>query len=143
MKLGFILVAAASLFQFNIAGAAEITVLASGATKEVIIELLPQFEKSSGYKVAMTWTGTANIKKRIAAGEVYDLVIVGGPVIDAFSQQGKVVPGSRVDLMKSGVGVAVRPGAPKPDIGSSEALKKRCSRPNQLATRAGQAGTMS
>ncbi|MGA7389426.1 MAG: substrate-binding domain-containing protein, partial [Pseudolabrys sp.] len=124
MKLGFILVAAASLFQFNIAGAAEITVLASGATKEVIIELLPQFEKSSGRKVAITWTGTANIKKRMTAGEVYDLVIVGGPVIDVFSQQGKVVPGSRVDLMKSGVGVAVRPGAPKPDIGSSEALKK-------------------
>jgi molybdate transport system substrate-binding protein len=83
--------------------------------------LVPQFEKNSGHKVAITWTGTA---KRIAAGEVYDLVIVGGPVIDAFSQQGKVVSGSRVDLMKSGVGVAVRAGAPKPDIGSSEALKK-------------------
>lgn len=124
MKLGYILVAAASLFHLNIAHAAEITVLASGATKEVITELVPQFEKSSGHKVAITWTGTANIKKRIAAGEVYDLVIVGGPVIDAFSQQGKVVPGSRVDLMKSGVGVAVRTGAPKPDIGSSEALKK-------------------
>ncbi len=124
MKLGFIFVAAASLFQFNVASAAEITVLASGATKEVIVELVPQFEKSSGNKVAITWTGTANIKKRIAAGEVYDLVIVGGPVIDAFSQQGKVVPGSRVDLMKSGVGVAVHAGATKPDIGSSETLKK-------------------
>ncbi len=98
--------------------------LASGATKEAIVELIPQFEKSSGHKVVPTWTGSANIKKRIVSGEVYDLVIVGGPVIDAFIQQGKLVPGSRADLMKSGVGVAVRAGGPKPDIGSSEALKK-------------------
>jgi molybdate transport system substrate-binding protein len=124
VKRGLIIVAAASVFQFNIAQAAEITILASGATKEVIAELVPQFEKTTGHKVAITWTGTANIKKRIAAGEVYDLLIVGGPVIDAFTKEGKVAPGSRVDLMKSGVGVAVRAGAPKPDIGSSEALKR-------------------
>ena len=124
VKRGLIIVAATSLFQFNIAQAGEITILASGAIKEVIAELVPQFEKTSGNKVAITWTGTANIKKRIAAGEVYDLVIVGGPVIDGFSKEGKVVSGSRVDIMKSGVGVAVRTGAPKPDIASSEALKK-------------------
>lgn len=52
MKLGFILVAAASLFHFNTASAAEITVLASGATKEVIVELVPQFEKSSGHEAS-------------------------------------------------------------------------------------------
>jgi molybdate transport system substrate-binding protein len=114
----------ASLFQFNVAQAAEIAILAVGATKDVIAELVPQFEKTSGNKVVITWTGSANIKKRIAAGEVYDLVIVGGSVIDAFSKEGKVVPGTRVDLMKTGVGVAVRAGAPKPDIGSSEALKR-------------------
>lgn len=124
MKLGCILIAAASLFNFNAASAAEIKVLASAATKEIVAELLPQFEKNSGHKVAVTWTGTADIKKRIAAGEVYDLVIVGGSVIDAFSQQGKLVAGSRVDLMKSGVGVAVRAGAKKPDVGSTEAVKK-------------------
>jgi molybdate transport system substrate-binding protein len=104
--------------------ASEIKVLASGATKEVIDEILPTFEKSSGHKVVIAFTGTANIKKRIAAGEVYDLVIVGGPVIDTFIQQGNIATGSRSDLMKSGVGVAVRSGAPKPDIGSSEALKE-------------------
>jgi molybdate transport system substrate-binding protein len=124
MKRGLIIVAVASLFQFNVAQAAEIAILAVGATKDVIAELVPQFEKTSGNKVVITWTGSANIKKRIAAGEVYDLVIVGGSVIDAFSKEGKVVPGTRVDLMKTGVGVAVRAGAPKPDIGSSEALKR-------------------
>jgi len=114
----------ASLFLSGTASAAEIKVLASGATKEVIDEILPAFEKTSGHKVAIAFAGTANIKKRIAAGEMYDLVIVGGPVIDSFIQQGKITPGTRTDLMKSGVGVAVRAGAPKPDIGSSEALKK-------------------
>jgi molybdate transport system substrate-binding protein len=112
------------LFTSSAVSAAEIKVLASGATKEVVDEILPAFEKSSGHKVVIAFTGTANIKKRIAAGEVYDLVIVGGPVIDAFIQQGTIAKGSRTDLMKSGVGVAVRAGAPKPDIGSGESLKK-------------------
>ena len=124
MRLGIILAATATILLPNLASAAEIKVLASGATKDAYVELVPEFEKSSGHRVVTTWTGSANIRKQIAAGEVYDLVIVGGPEIDAFIQEGKVVPGSRVDLMKSGVGVGVRAGAPKPDISSSEALKK-------------------
>jgi molybdate transport system substrate-binding protein len=124
VKLGIILAATATILLPNFASAAEIKVLASGATKEAYVELVPEFEKSSGHQVVTTWTGTANIKKQIAAGEVYDLVIVGGPEIDAFIHEGKVVPGSRVDLMKSGVGVGVRAGAPRPDISSSEALKR-------------------
>ena len=124
MKRQFIVAAAASIILCGVASAAEIKVLASGATKEAYVELVPEFEKSSGHKVVTTWTGSANIKKQIAAGEVYDLVIVPGPVIDGFIKQGKVVPGSRVDLMKSGIGVGVRAGAPKPDISSSEGLKK-------------------
>src|SRR5574342_79933 len=123
MKLGVILAALASLLLADAASAADITMLASGATKDVLLELLPAFEKNSGHTLVTTWSGTANIKTRIAAGEVYDLVIVGGPEIDAFIQQGTLVPGSRVDLMKSGVGVAVRAGAPKPDISSSDAVK--------------------
>lgn len=70
-----------------------------------------------------TWTGTAGIRKRIGDGEIYDLVIVGRPVIDAFIQQGKIVLGSRTELMKSAIGVAVRAGAARPDISSSEAVK--------------------
>lgn len=124
VKLGIFLAATAAILLPNLASAVDIKVLASGATKEAYVELVQEFEKSSGHLVVTTWTGSANIKKQIAAGEVYDLVIVGGPEIDAFIQQGKVVPGSRVDLMKSGIGVGVRAGAPKPDISSSEALKK-------------------
>jgi molybdate transport system substrate-binding protein len=124
MKFGLIVTAVAGLLLSYAASAAEIHVLASGAIKEAFLELTPQFEKSSGHKVVTTWSGTAAIKKRISAGEVYDLVIIPGPDIDAFIKQGKIRPGSLVNLMKSGVGVAVRAKAPRPDISSSDALKK-------------------
>jgi molybdate transport system substrate-binding protein len=122
MRIAFVF-AAAVLFVSSRASAADIAMLATGATKEIVLELIPQFEKSTGHKVVATWTGTAGIRKRIGDGEIYDLVIVGAPVIDSFIAQGKVVLGSRTELMKSTVGVAVRAGASKPDIGSSEAVK--------------------
>ena len=90
--------------------AADINVLASNALKEAYLELVPGFEKATEHKVATTWAGTNDIKKRMAAGETYDLVIMAGPALDELVKQGKIVPGSRVDLAKSGVGVAVRAG---------------------------------
>ena len=73
------------------AQAAEVKVLASGAVKEAALELFPQFEKASGNKVAVTWAGTVDIKKKIAAGEVFDLVIVASPELDTFAKDGKIV----------------------------------------------------
>ena len=102
----------------------EIKVLASAAVKEAYLELVPQYEKASGNKVAITWSGTADIMKRIKAGESPDLVVVAANSLDELIKAGKVAPGSRVDLAKSGVGVAVRAGAPRPDISSGEALKR-------------------
>jgi molybdate transport system substrate-binding protein len=120
----FIIIAAASLLVAGAAGAAEIKVLSTQATEEAYRELVPLFEQASGHKVTTIFTGTLDVQKRIAAGEAYDLIIMAGPAIDDFITSGKVVPGSRVDLAKSGVGVAVRAGAAKPDISSTEALKK-------------------
>jgi molybdate transport system substrate-binding protein len=120
----FIILAAATLLFSAAAGAAEIKVLSTQATEEAYRELVPLFEEASGHKVTTIFTGTLDVQKRIAAGEAYDLIIMAGPAIDDFIKSGKVVPGSRVDLARSGVGVAVRAGAPKPDIGSTEALKK-------------------
>ncbi len=117
--------AACGLFLLTgIANAAEIKVLASGAVKEAANELFPQFEKASANKVAVTWAGTVDIKKKIAAGEVYDLVIVASTELDAFMKDGKLVAGSKVDLVRSSVGVAVKPGSPKPVLNSGEDLKK-------------------
>ena len=106
------------------ARSSQIKVLSSLAFKEAYLELVPQFEKASAHRVATTWTGTANIMKRMAAGEAYDLVIMSAQGIDELSRTGKIAPGSRVDLARSGIGLAVRTGAPKPDVGSTDALKQ-------------------
>ena len=123
MKVARFFAATAILLLSSGVNAAEVAVLATGATKEIVVELVAQFEKNTGHKVVTTWTGTEGIRKRIGDGEVYDLIIVGAPVIDSFIAQGKVAFGSRTALMASAVGVGVRAGVPKPDIGSSEALR--------------------
>ena len=106
------------------AAAAEIKVLSTQATEQAYRELAPQFERASGHKVTTIFTGTLDADKRLAAGEVYDLLIMSGPSIDEHLKDGRLAPGSRVDLAKSGVGVGVKAGAPKPDISSTEALKR-------------------
>jgi molybdate transport system substrate-binding protein len=103
---------------------AEIKVIASAAIKESYQEIVPEFEKATNNKVVTLWSGTGDIMKRVKAGETADIIILGSNSIDELIGLGKIEPGSRVDLMKSGVGVAVRAGAPKPDISSGEALKK-------------------
>jgi molybdate transport system substrate-binding protein len=124
VKSSIIVGAAGALLYCGAANAVEIKVLSTQAAEQAYRELVPQFEKASGHKVSTIFTGTLDLQKRIAAGESYDLIIMAGPAIDDFIKAGKIVPGSRVDLAKSGVGVAVRAGAPKPDISSTEALKK-------------------
>jgi len=124
MKTASIIAAASALLFSGMANAAEIKVLSTQATEEAYRELVPQFEKASGHKVATTFTGTLGAMKRLADGETYDLLIMSSSSIDELIKSGKIVRGSRVDFAKSGVGVAVRKGAPKPDISSTEALKK-------------------
>jgi molybdate transport system substrate-binding protein len=104
---------------------ADIKVLSSIATREAYNELLPQFEQASGHKVTTVWSGTVDIMKRMAAGgDQHDLIVISSTELEELIKQGKIMPGTRVDLAKSGIGVAVRAGAPKPDIGSVEALKR-------------------
>jgi molybdate transport system substrate-binding protein len=124
MRTRIAVAAFAALLLSTAAHAAEIKVLATQAVEGAYRELVPQFEKASGHKVTTRFTGTLDAEKRVAAGEPYDVIIMAGPAIDALIKSGKVAPGSRVDLASSGVGVAVRTGAPKPDIHSTEALKK-------------------
>jgi molybdate transport system substrate-binding protein len=116
--------AAGLLIIMGMADAAEIKVLSTQATEEAYRELVPQFEKASGHKVTTIFTGTVDANKRLAAGETYDLLIMSAPSINEHIKGGKVVAGSRVDLAKSGVGAGVKAGAPKPDIGTVDALKK-------------------
>lgn len=124
----------------EMAHGAEIKVLAANAVKEPFLELAAAFERSSGHKVAATWSGTAGITKRVAGGEVVDIVIVGGANIDKMIQAGSLAAGSRADFAKSGVGIAVRAGLPKPDISSAEAVKKAILHAASIAYSSGPSG---
>ena len=106
------------------AAAAEIQVIASSAFREVYLELVPQFEQLNKHKVIATFSSSPDIMKRATAGESADVFILASGSVDELIKVGKVVPGSRVDLAKSGMGIAVRAGAPKPDISSSDAVKR-------------------
>ena len=124
MRTTVVIAAAGAVLLSGMASAAEIKVLSTQATQEAYLELVAQFEKATGHKVATVFTGTLNVQKRLAAGEAYDLIIMAGPAIDEQIGLGKAVTGSRVDFAKSGTGVAVRKGAARPDIRSAEALKR-------------------
>lgn len=105
------------------AQAAEIKVMSSLAIREAYLELVPRFEKQSRHKVATEWVGMVDIKKRLLAGELVDLVSGSAAAVDELIQARKLAPG-RMDLASSSVAVAVRAGAARPDIRSSEALKR-------------------
>jgi len=104
------------------AGAAEVKVLSSNAVKTVLEQLAPQFEKATETKIAFTFGTAAGLKAEIEKGAAFDVAILTAPGIDDLIKQGKVA-GSRTDMAGSGIGVAVRKGAPKPDISTTEAFK--------------------
>jgi len=118
----------------------EVRLLASGALREALEELLPEFERASAHKVALTIAGTAGIVNRMQKGEVTDVVILADYALAGLAREGKVVDGNRVDVARSGVGVAVAKGAPKPDIGSGEALKRTLLAAKSIAHSRGPSG---
>lgn len=94
------------------------------ATRQVLAELGAAFEQRSGCAVAIEAVGGVDAAKRVAAGERFDVVILASDAIDKLIAAGHLQAGSRVDLVRSSVAVAVRAGAPVPDIGSEAALKR-------------------
>ncbi len=141
MRSRLIVATAAFLLFPSVAQNAEIKLLASGAVKDAYLELLPKFEKASGHKVMAAWSNTPEIQKRVAAGEVADLVILGNSGTEELIKQGKLVPSTRAIFAKSGIGIAVRSGARKPDISSVDALIKSVLAAKSVAYSEGASGT--
>jgi molybdate transport system substrate-binding protein len=117
-------VAISSLAPSNGARATEIKVLSSTALKAAMEELAPQFERASEYKLAITYGPSAGLKPRIEAGEPFDLALITPASIDDLIKQGRIEPGSRHNIGRTGIGVAIRAGAPRPDIGTTAAFKR-------------------
>lgn len=108
----------------NIAAAADIKVLSAGAYKQVVVALAPEFEKATGHKLIIDNATAGVLVERIKGGEAFDVAVITPRAIDDLAKDGKIVTGSRVNLARVGVGVMVKDGAPKPDIGSVEAFKQ-------------------
>jgi len=99
-------------------------IVSSMATREVLAELVAAFEAQSAQAVALESVGGVDAATRVRAGEAFDAVVLASDAIDTLAAEGRIVAGSRVDLARSGVAVAVRAGAPHPDIGSEDAVRR-------------------
>jgi molybdate transport system substrate-binding protein len=104
--------------------AAEVKVLSAIAVKSALDDLSGTFERSTGNKMTVSYATAGEVIKRIQAGESADVTILPKPRVDELVQQGKILPGSAKSFASAAVGVAVRTGAPKPDISSPDALKR-------------------
>jgi molybdate transport system substrate-binding protein len=103
--------------------AAEITVLSGGAIEPGLHSAAAAFEKQTGHHVIITFNTTPQIVKRVSGGETFDVVIAPPQAIDAFAKDG-IVGTDRANVGRVGLGVAVRPGAPAPDLSSIDSLKR-------------------
>jgi molybdate transport system substrate-binding protein len=102
---------------------AEIKALTAGAFRQVVVVLVPDFEKQTGHKVTVDNDTAGGLKKRIEDGEAFDVAIITPPVIDELAGKGKIASGSRVNVASVGVGVVVKEGAPKPDVSTVDAFR--------------------
>jgi molybdate transport system substrate-binding protein len=120
---------AAALYLSGAASAAEVRVMISGGLTAAYKALVPEFEHATGHTVLTAFgpsmgTTTNAIPVRLERGEPADVLIMVGYALADLAKNGKVVPDSRVDLVKSPIGIAVKSGAPKPDISSADAIKR-------------------
>src|SRR5215831_9771371 len=106
------------------ASSAELKVLSAGAMRAAVQELAPAFEAASGNKLKIEYANVGDIEKKISAGDEIDVAILTKPRVDKLVREAKIVGGSTQTLAHAQIGLAVKKGAAKPDIGSVEAFQK-------------------
>jgi molybdate transport system substrate-binding protein len=120
--------------------AAALKLVSSMATREVLAELVAQYQRATGQPVAAEAAGGVDVAKRVQAGEAVDVVVLAADAIATLVTAGKVIAGSRVDLVRSGVAVAVRAGSVHPKIDSEDALKRAVEAARSLSYSTGPSG---
>jgi len=103
---------------------ADLSIISSTGVSSIMQELIPAYERETGQRVTISYDTSNIILERLKRGESADLVILTGPLIDSLTQQGRLQAGTRTDMAKSGIGVAVKAGAPRPDISNVAAFKQ-------------------
>jgi molybdate transport system substrate-binding protein len=114
--------------------------LSSMATRELLNELVSQYERSSGQAVTSEAAGGVDVAKRVRAGEAVDVVVLSSTAIDSLIAAGSLLPDSRIDLVKSGVSIAVRAGATRPDVSTAEAVRRAVLEARTLSYSTGPSG---
>ena len=111
--------------------AAELTVLAGGSITASLKELGPKFERATGHKLTIHFAGTPELIRQAASGAPFDLGVVPVPVVKSAEAGAKFAAGEPVTIARVGYGVAVKSGAPKPDISTRTSSRRQCSRRNR------------
>jgi molybdate transport system substrate-binding protein len=106
------------------AQAAEIKVLSGNGARAAITELGARFERASGHKVSIHFEVNSDVKRKIEAGEAFDVAVLNPPVLDELIKQRRILADTRAVIGRSGIGAGVRAGAPHPDISSVAAFKR-------------------
>ena len=117
-----------------------ITGISSMAMRQVLTELAEAYEQRSGQRVAIVSVGGAEAARRIDAGEAFDFVVLAADAIARLASNGRVDAGSRTDLARSGVAIAVAAGAPRPEVGSEAALRDAVLRARSVGYSTGPSG---
>jgi molybdate transport system substrate-binding protein len=125
--------AAALLLASPLAQSAELKVLSGNGAKAAVRELCTQFERATGTTIDLRFDVNADVIKKAEAGESFDVVVGNPPTIERLIKSGKIVAGSSSNIGSAGLGVVVRSGAPKPDIGSVDAFKRALLAANAIA----------
>lgn len=120
--------------------ASHISVISSMATKQLLAVLAQRYHQATKQSVSIESVGGVDAAKRVQSGEVFDLVVLAANVIDQLIAEGRIIDGSRVDLVHSGVSVVVRSGATRSDISTEEALKRAVSGAKSIGYSTGPSG---
>jgi molybdate transport system substrate-binding protein len=104
--------------------AAEVKVLTAGAFKQVVLAVVPEFEKQTGHKVTVDNDTVGGLTKKIEGGETFDVVVLTPAAVDELTKKGKIADGTKAVLARVGVGVMVKAGAPVPDVSTVDAFKR-------------------
>jgi molybdate transport system substrate-binding protein len=117
-----------------------IRLISSMATRQVLADLVALYETSSSHKVEIESVGGVDAAKRVQAGEAFDGVVLAAKAIDQLIDAGRVLAGSRIDLVRSGVAIAVRAGAPRPPVGSEDEVREAVRNARSLSYSTGPSG---